>query len=122
MPSSRLRIHWVGVRVMFYGKGCGDTILAIRNGFHNVLFRSTCLEFEFHTNALYLNHTILQKGPTGRSFPENWLGGRSNEVQGIQGTGPQIVFGGAVSPKSPDHGDHPPPAPPLRIISPPSIN
>jgi hypothetical protein len=31
------------------------------------------------------------------------------EVEGIQGAGPQICIWGAGSPKSPDHGDNPPP-------------
>ena len=39
----------------------------------------------------------------------------NNEVEGIQGAGPQILFGGAGSPKSPDHGDNPP----LLAVSPP---
>ena len=44
------------------------------------------------------------------------------EVEGIQGAGPQILFlGGAGSPQSPDHGDNPSLAPPLRVISPPPI-
>jgi hypothetical protein len=52
----------------------------------------------------------------------DWALFGETEVEGIQGTGPQIVFWGAVSPKSPDHGDHPPSAPPLRVASYPPIN
>jgi hypothetical protein len=36
---------------------------------------------------------------------------RDIEVEGIQGSGPQIVFWGDFSPNSPDHGDNPPPCP-----------
>jgi len=46
---------------------------------------------------------------------------RSNEVEGIQGADPLIVFLGAGSPKSPDHGDNlppSPPSPPRRLPSP----
>ena len=39
---------------------------------------------------------------------------KSTEVEGIQGSGPQIVFWGAFSPNSPDHGD-------LRAVSPPPL-
>jgi hypothetical protein len=41
--------------------------------------------------------------------------------EGIQGAGPQILLGWSWSPKSPDHGDLPPPSP-LRVVSPPLIN
>ena len=59
---------------------------------------------------------------------ENYLGGRganpfakrigslenSNEVEGIQGARAPKSFFGGQTPKSPDHGDYPPPAPPFR--------
>jgi hypothetical protein len=43
------------------------------------------------------------------------------EVEGIQGAGPQILFGGGWLPKI-LHGDNPPLAPSLRVVFPPPIN
>ena len=43
------------------------------------------------------------------------------EVEGIQGAGSQIFFGGGWIPKITYHGDDFPLAPPLRAVSPPPI-
>ena len=40
----------------------------------------------------------------------------------FRGLAPKSFWGGAGSPKSPDHGDNPPLAPPLRVVFPPPIN
>ena len=45
----------------------------------------------------------------------------SSEVEGIQGSCPQILFGGGWLPKITYHGDNPPIAHPLRAVSPPPI-
>jgi hypothetical protein len=44
-----------------------------------------------------------------------------SEVREFRGVAPKSLLGLAGSPKSPDHGDHPPLTPPLRVVSPPPL-
>ena len=65
------------------------------------------------TDRCHQRTSPLQRKSSRAEYDDRIFSPCPIEVEGIQGAGPQIGFCGAVSPKSPDHGDHPPPTPPL---------
>ncbi len=63
------------------------------------------------TDRCHQRTSPLQRKSSRAEYDESIFSPCPIEVKGIQGAGPQIGFCGAVSPKSPDHGDNPLPPP-----------